>query len=142
VDSTLSVGFLEVNQEANKLVLSQRIAARSQAMSTLEVGQLVQGQIASLKPYGALVSFAGVTGLLHINQISQNYVVSLPNLLKAGQDIKAIIVSLDEQRGRISLSTKVLEKYPGEVLKEFDAVMEDVDNRLQNVGKMLANSEL
>lgn len=142
VDSTLSVGFLEVNQEANKLVLSQRIAARSQAMSTLEVGQLVQGKIASLKPYGAFVSFDGVTGLLHINQISQNYVDSLPNLLKAGQDIKAIIVSLDEQRGRISLSTKVLEKYPGEVLKEFDAVMEDVDNRLQNVGKMLANSEL
>jgi len=142
VDSTLSVGFLEVNQEANKLVLSQRIAARSQAMSTLEVGQLVQGKIASLKPYGAFVSFDGVTGLLHINQISQNYVDSLPNLLKAGQDIKAIIVSLDEQRGRISLSTKLLEKYPGEVLKEFDAVMEDVDNRLQNVGKMLANSEL
>ena len=142
VGQTLSVGFLEVNQENNKLVLSQRLAARSQAMSTLEVGQLVEGQIASLKPYGAFVSFDGVTGLLHINQISQNYVDSLNNLFKAGQDIKAIIVSLDEQRGRISLSTKVLEKYPGEVLKEFDTVMADVDNRLQNVGKMLANSEL
>lgn len=142
VGQTLSVGFLEVNQENNKLVLSQRIAARSQAMSTLEVGRLVEGQIVSLKPYGAFVSFDGVTGLLHINQISQNYVDSLPNLFKAGQDIKAIIVSLDEQRGRISLSTKVLEKYPGEVLKEFDTVMADVDNRLQNVGKMLANSEL
>ncbi|HEY9889436.1 MAG TPA: hypothetical protein V6D02_13610, partial [Candidatus Obscuribacterales bacterium] len=59
-----------------------------------------------------------------------------------GQDIKAIIVSLDEERGRISLSTKVLEKYPGEVLKEFDAVMEDVDNRLQNVGKLIADSDL
>ncbi|NEQ43117.1 MAG: S1 RNA-binding domain-containing protein [Leptolyngbya sp. SIOISBB] len=142
VDTTLSVGFLEVNQEANKLVLSQRIAARSQAMSTLEVGQLVHGNVASLKPYGAFVSFDGVTGLLHINQISQNYVDSLSNLLKAGQDIKAIIVSLDEQRGRISLSTKVLEKYPGEVLKEFDTVMSDVDSRLQNVGKMLASNEL
>lgn len=142
VGTTLSVGFLEVNQEANKLVLSQRIAARSQAMSTLEVGQLVNGKIASLKPYGAFVSFDGVTGLLHINQISQNYVDSLPNLLKEGQAISAIIVSLDEQRGRISLSTKVLEKYPGEILKEFDTVMSDVENRLQNVGKMLANSEI
>ncbi|MEM6520463.1 MAG: S1 RNA-binding domain-containing protein, partial [Cyanobacteria bacterium P01_C01_bin.70] len=131
VGSTLSVGFLEVNQEGNKLVLSQRNAARSQAMSVLEVGQLVQGQIASLKPYGAFVNFEGVTGLLHINQISQNYVDSLPNLFKEGQDIKAIVVSLDESRGRISLSTKVLEKYPGEMLKEFDTVMEDVDSRLQ-----------
>ena len=142
VGTTLSVGFLEVNQDNNKLVLSQRIAARSQAMSTLEIGQLIYGKIASLKPYGAFVSFEGVTGLLHINQISKNYVDSLPNLLQVEQDLKAIIVSLDEDRGRISLSTKVLEKYPGEVLKEFDTVMADAENRLQNVGKLLAESEL
>jgi small subunit ribosomal protein S1 len=142
VGTTLTVGFLEVNQDSNKLVLSQRVAARSQAMSTLEIGQLVSGKIASLKPYGAFINFDGVTGLLHINQISKNYVDSLPNLLTVGQDIKAIIVSLDENRGRISLSTKVLEKYPGEVLKEFDTVMADVENRLQNVGQLLAESDL
>ena len=142
VGNTLSVGFLEVNQDNNKLVMSQRLAARSQAMATLGVGQLVSGKVASLKPYGAFVKFDGVTGLLHINQISQNYVDSLSKLLREGQAIKAIIVSLDESRGRISLSTKVLEKYPGEVLKEFDTVMEDIDNRLQNVGKLLADSEL
>jgi small subunit ribosomal protein S1 len=142
VGTTLTVGFLEVNQDSNKLVLSQRVAARSQAMSTLEIGQLISGKIASLKPYGAFINFDGVTGLLHINQISKNYVDSLPNLLTVGQDIKAIIVSLDENRGRISLSTKVLEKYPGEVLKEFDTVMADVENRLQNVGQLLAESDL
>jgi small subunit ribosomal protein S1 len=142
VGATLSVGFLEVNPDDNKLVLSQRIASRSQAMSTLEIGQLISGKVASLKPYGAFVNFEGVTGLLHINQISKNYVDSLPNLLQVGQDIQAIVVSLDESRGRISLSTKVLEKYPGEVLKEFDTVMADAENRLQNVGKLLAESEL
>lgn len=142
VGNTLSVGFLEVNQDGNKLVLSQRAAARSQAMSSLEIGQLISGSVASLKPYGAFISFEGVTGLLHINQISKNYVDSLSSLLTVGQDIKAIIVNLDEERGRISLSTKVLEKYPGEVLKEFSKVMEDIDNRLQNVGKLLAESDL
>ncbi|MDB9527235.1 S1 RNA-binding domain-containing protein [Oscillatoria sp. CS-180] len=142
VGNTLSVGFLEVNQDDNKLVLSERIAARSQAMSTLEVGQLVTGTVASLKPYGAFVSFEGVTGLLHINQISKNYVDSLQNLLRVGQDIKAIIVNIEEQRGRISLSTKVLEKYPGEVLKDFDTVIADAENRLQNVGQLLAETDL
>ncbi len=142
VGTTLSVGFLEVNQDANKLVLSQRIAARSQAMATLEIGQLISGTVASLKPYGAFVNFEGVTGLLHINQISKNYVDSLPNLLQTGQAIKAIIASIDSGRGRISLSTKVLEKYPGEVLKEFDTVMTDAENRLQSVGKLLAESGL
>ncbi len=141
IGTTLSVGFLEVNPDSNKLVLSQKAAARSQAMSRLEIGQLVEGSVVSLKPYGAFVSFEGVTGLLHINQISKNYVDSLPTLLQVGKPIKAIIVNLDESRNRISLSTKVLEKYPGEVMKEFDTVMADAENRLQNIGKLLAESD-
>lgn len=139
--STLSVGFLEVNPENNKLVLSQKIAARSQVMGRLELGQLITGTVASLKPYGAFINFDGVTGLLHINQISKNYVDSLTALLQVGQAIKAIVINLDESRNRISLSTKVLEKYPGEVLKEFDAVMSDAENRIQDVGKLLAESD-
>jgi len=142
VGSIMLVSFLEVNPEANKLVLSQRAAARSQAMSRLELGQLVEGKVVSLKPYGAFVSFDGVTGLLHINQISKNYVDSVPALLTMGQSVKAIVVNLDEERNRISLSTRVLEKYPGEVLKEFDTVMADAENRLQNVSKVLAESDL
>ena len=94
-----------------------------------------------LKPYGAFVSFEGVTGLLHINQVSKNYVDSLPMVLQVGKPIKAIIINLDEARNRISLSTKVLEKYPGEMMKEFDTVMTDAENRLQNVGKLLAESD-
>ena len=141
VGSTLAVGFLEVSPENNKLVLSQKTAARSRAMSRLEIGQLIVGSVASLKPYGAFISFEGVTGLLHINQVSKNYVDSLPTLLQVGNDIKAIIINLDEARNRISLSTKVLEKYPGEVLKEFDTVMADAENRIQDVGKLLAESD-
>jgi small subunit ribosomal protein S1 len=142
VGQKLTVGFLEVNQTTNKIVLSERQAARAQAMSTLQIGELVTGQVASLKPYGAFVNLGGVTGLLHINQISNNRVDSLANLLTPGQEIKSIIVALDEAQGRISLSTKVLEKYPGEVLKEFDTVMADVENRLQTVGKLLAEGAL
>ncbi|NER84786.1 MAG: S1 RNA-binding domain-containing protein [Leptolyngbya sp. SIO1D8] len=141
VGSTVSVSFLEVSPDKNKLVLSQKAAARSQAMGQLALGQMVVGKVASLKPYGAFVTFDGVTGLLHINQISKNYVDSLPALLQVGQDIKAIIINLDEARNRISLSTKVLEKYPGEVLKEFDTVMIDAENRIQDVGKLLAESD-
>ncbi|MEM9004277.1 MAG: S1 RNA-binding domain-containing protein [Cyanobacteria bacterium P01_F01_bin.86] len=141
VGSNLSVGFLEVNPEKNKLVLSQKAAARSQAMSRLALGQLVEGNIVSLKPYGAFVSFEGVTGLLHINQVSKNYVDSLPALLQVGTPIKAVIINLDEARNRISLSTKVLEKYPGEMMKEFETVMTDAENRIQDVGKLLAESD-
>jgi small subunit ribosomal protein S1 len=141
VGQRLTVGFLEVNPAANKLVMSARMAARSQMMSTLALGQLIDGTVASLKPFGAFVDFDGISGLLHIKQISKNYVESLPTVLQVGQSIKAVVVALDPERNRISLSTKVLEKYPGEVIKEPDAVFADAENRLGDVSRMLNDSE-
>ncbi|HSM83829.1 MAG TPA: S1 RNA-binding domain-containing protein [Nodosilinea sp.] len=141
VGQRLTVGFLEVNPAANKLVMSARLAARSQVMSTLALGQLIEGTVASLKPFGAFVEFDGISGLLHIKQISKNYVESLPTVLKVGQPIKAVVVALDPERNRISLSTKVLEKYPGELLKEADAVFDDAENRLGDISRMLGDSE-
>jgi small subunit ribosomal protein S1 len=141
VGQRLTVGFLEVNPAANKLVMSARLAARSQVMGTLELGQLIEGTVVSLKPFGAFVEFDGISGLLHIKQISKNYVESLPTVLKVGQPIKAVVVALDTERNRISLSTKVLEKYPGELLKESEAVFADAENRLGDVSKVLAESE-
>jgi small subunit ribosomal protein S1 len=48
---------------------------------------------------------------------------------------------LDEERNRISLSTKVLEKYPGEIMKEPEAVFADAENRVGDVSRVLAESE-
>jgi len=141
VGQRLIVGFLEVNPGNNKLVMSARMAARSQVMGRLELGQLIDGTVASLKPFGAFVDFEGITGLLHIKQISKNYVESLPTVLKVGQPIKAVVVGLDPDRNRISLSTKVLEKYPGEILKEAEAVFADAENRLGDISRILAESE-
>jgi small subunit ribosomal protein S1 len=141
VGQRLTVGFLEVNPAANKLVMSARMAARSQMMSTLALGQLIDGTVASLKPFGAFIEFDGISGLLHIKQISKNYVESLPSVLQVGQSIKAVVVALDPERNRISLSTKVLEKYPGEVIKEAEAVFADAENRLADVSRMLNDSE-
>ncbi|PSN19497.1 30S ribosomal protein S1 [filamentous cyanobacterium CCP5] len=141
VGQTLTMGLLEVSPATNKLVLSERIAARSQAMGQLELGQLIEGTVASLKPFGVFVEFNGVTGLLHIKQISKNYVESLPALFQSGQPIKAAVIALDPERNRISLSTRVLEKYPGEILKEMDTVMADAENRAQDVSRMLAESD-
>lgn len=138
---TITVGFLEVSPDTNKLVMSQRVAARSQVMGQLTLGQLIEGQVVSLKPFGAFIEFEGITGLLHIKQISKSYVDSLPTVLSMGQPIKAIIVGLDPERNRISLSTKVLEKYPGELIKEPESVFADAENRIGDISRVLAESE-
>lgn len=138
---TLTASFLEVDPKRNKLVLSNRLAARSASMSQLEVGQLVQGKVTSIRPFGVFVDFEGTTGLLHINQISNKFIESLASVFEVGQSIKALIVDLDEGRGRISLSTKVLESFPGEMLEQMPTVMEEAEARAEKASKKLGRGD-
>ena len=135
---TINVAFLEVNEDNNKLLLSERNAARAVAMSHLNKGDLIEGTVASLKPFGAFVDFGGASGLLHIKQISKSYVSSLGDVLTVGEPIKAVVLNIDEERGRIALSTQVLEKYPGEMTKDKATVMAEAEERAKKAENAIA----
>ncbi|MTJ08710.1 S1 RNA-binding domain-containing protein [Anabaena sp. UHCC 0204] len=126
---TLTAGFLEVNNNTNKLVLSQRLATRSSSFSLLELGQLVEGKITGIQPFGVFVDLNGVSALLHIKQVSQKFIESLEKVFQVGQPIKAVIIDLDEGKGRVAISTRVLENHPGEVVENFAEVMSSAEAR-------------
>ncbi|MBD0309836.1 MAG: 30S ribosomal protein S1, partial [Microcoleus sp. T1-bin1] len=85
IGQSLSVNFLEVDRDREKLVLSQRMATQSNAFRDLQVGQLVEGKVSSIKPFGVFVDLEGVSGLLHIKQVSQKYIDNLGKLFAPGQ---------------------------------------------------------
>jgi small subunit ribosomal protein S1 len=90
-----------------------------------------------LKPFGAFVDFQGNTGLLHVRQISQKPVDAVESILTIGQEVKALIVDLDEGGNRISLSTRVLENFPGEMLENMPEVMNSADSRAPRAANQL-----
>lgn len=135
--SQLTVSFLEVDPDRKKLVLSNRMAEQSSRIGELEIGQLVSGTIADLKPFGAFVKLQGLTGLLHIKEVSQNYIPNLSSVLKIGDSIKAIVLDLDPGRGRVSLSTKVLENRPGEITESLEQVMAEAEIRANRYAEKL-----
>ncbi len=130
IGQLLTVTFIEVNPEKRKLVLSQRDAMRAEALTKLVQGALVPGTIVNMKPYGVFVDLGGVTGLLHIKEVSGTRIDSLNTIFQVGQEIKVVISQVDEYNNRLSLSTKVLEEYPGEILEKFDQVMTTAEERL------------
>ncbi|MEG5032778.1 S1 RNA-binding domain-containing protein [Microcoleus sp. AT3-D2] len=138
IGQSLSVNFLEVDREREKLVLSQRMATQSNAFKDLQIGQLVEGKVSSIKPFGVFVDLEGVSGLLHIKQVSQKYIDNLGKVFAPGQPLKAIVVDLDENRGRISLSTRVLENYPGEMVDKMADVMDTAEERSERARKTLS----
>jgi small subunit ribosomal protein S1 len=137
IGQNLTVTILEADSERNKLVVSQREATRSAGFTRLELGQLVEGKIVSIKPFGIFIDFDGITGLLHIKQVSQSFIESLPAVFQIGQPLKAMIIDLDEGKGRISLSTRVLENYPGEMLEKMAEVMDSAEARAERARQKL-----
>ena len=137
VGKTLAVVIEDLDESRNKLVLSNRKAMRASAMSQLSRGQLIEGKVSSLRPFGAFVDFGGTSGLLHIKEISQKYIGDINSVFQPDQAIKAVIVDIDESRNRISLSTKILENHAGEMLDNREQVFAEAEQRLENNIKQL-----
>lgn len=137
VGQILTANLLEVDSEKKKLILSQRNIVQAAAMNELALGELVEGKVVKIQPYGVFVDLNGVTGLLHIKQISNQHIDSLFNLFQVGESIKVMIAEVDEVKKRISLSTKILEEYPGEIIEDKAKLMNDAENRQEKAKKKL-----
>ena len=142
VGEDLPLKFLEVDEERNRLVLSHRRALVERKMNGLEVGQVVRGSVRGIKPYGAFIDIGGVSGLLHISEISHDHIDTPHSVFGVNDELKVMIIDLDAERGRISLSTKQLEPEPGDMLKNRDIVFEKAEEMAEKYRqKLLAEAE-
>ncbi|WP_414566682.1 MULTISPECIES: 30S ribosomal protein S1 [unclassified Anabaena] len=127
VGEELPLKFLEVDEERNRLVLSHRRALVERKMNRLEVGEVVIGTVRGIKPYGAFIDIGGVSGLLHISEISHEHIDTPHSVFNVNDEVKVMIIDLDAERGRISLSTKQLEPEPGDMIKNRDLVYDKAE---------------
>ena len=133
----LPLKFLEVDEERNRLVLSHRRALVEKKMNRLEVGEVVIGSVKGIKPYGAFIDIGGVSGLLHISEISHEHIETPHNVLNVNDQMKVMIIDLDSERGRISLSTKALEPEPGDMLTDPQKVFNKAEEMAAKYKQML-----
>jgi len=141
VGKTIGVTFLEVNPDTRKLVLSEKKATTAARFQDLQVGQLVEGQVVSIKPYGLFVDLGGVSGLLHQSAITAGMLRDLREVFNQGDRVKALITELDPGRGRIALNTALLEGPPGELLVARDQVMAEAEDRANRARTVLRQQE-
>lgn len=111
---TIEVTVITADEETHRLVLSGREAARekkqeetNKKIAKCEVGAVIKGTVETLKDYGAFVELEnGLTGLLHISQISTKRIKHPGAVLKEGQEVRVKIIST--ANNKISLSMKEL----------------------------------
>jgi small subunit ribosomal protein S1 len=99
------------------------------------VGSVVKGNIISIKDYGIFIEvMRGVEGLVHISEISwTDRITDLNKNYKVGQDIEAVVVSLERKNRRMSLSIKQLEKNPWDAVLEQYKAGQKVSGKVTNI---------
>ena len=125
VGQELPVKVIEVERQRRRLVLSYRLAEReyragrkAQLFEELEVGAVIEGEVRSLRPFGAFVDIGGADGLLHVSEIGWTPVSHPRDVLKVGERIQVEVLRLDPERSRIALSRKRLLSNPWESIEE------------------------
>jgi small subunit ribosomal protein S1 len=122
VGKTFKFKVLKFNRKRNNIVLSRRSiletereAKRSETLSAIAEGNVMEGMVKNITEYGIFVDLGGVDGLLHITDISWGRVKHPSELYAVGDTIKVKILSFDENNERVSLGMKQLVPDPWSV---------------------------
>ena len=141
VNKTLKVAFLEVNPESKKLVLSEKKAILLQKFEKLKLGQLIEGKVLAVKPYGFFIDLGGTSGLLHQSSLTKGNIRDLREIFVEGESVRALITEIDREKGRIGLNTALLENSPGELLIDKEKVMNESNERAQKAQSLFQGKD-
>ena len=113
IGTTLRLKVVELDQEANKVILSQRAVLdeevdmqKKTTLESLNIGDIVEGTVQRLTDFGAFVDIGGIDGLVHISQLAHHRVETPSEVVKEGETVKVKILSVDPENSRVSLSIK------------------------------------
>ena len=138
IGDTITVQVLSFDKDNEKISLGIKQLEGNpwqELPESVTVGSRVKGAIASITDYGLFIEIAkGVEGLVHISEVSWTDRISdLHKLYKVGDEIEALVVSLDKENRRMSLSIKQLDKNPWDVIADNLAMNQRVRGRVSNV---------
>lgn len=135
---------VEIDAANARLILSRKAAAAAEraeklteAFSRLSEGEVVEGTVVRLADFGAFVDLGGIDGLVHVSEISHDRVSNPADVLKKGDKVNVKILSLDQEKGRISLSIKATQPGPWDKLAAeapAGTVLEGTVKRLKEFG--------
>lgn len=119
VGKPFHVRVINVDQGGKKIIFSEKAAIeeqRAQAMQTLKVGDVVEGNVSGILTYGLFVTFNGIEGLVHVSEIDWGHVNNPHKHARIGDKVTVQIIGIEGEK--ISLSMKRLKPNPWQVLAD------------------------
>jgi len=147
VGQEIDVVVLDINREKERvsLGLKQKLANPWDSIEAkYPVGAKVKGRVVNLVPYGAFVELEpGVEGLVHVTELSWTKRIAKPaDVLKADQEIEAVVLGINRNEQKISLGIRQLETNPWDQVAEKYPVGSHVKGKIRNLTSYGAFVEL
>ena len=111
-------------------------------MADYKVGDIANGTVVRLVPFGAFVDIGGVDGLIHISDISWRRINHPSEVLSEGQVVEVNIKAIDEEKQKISLGYKRIEDNPWEIFKSKYAIGDTVSCKVVRIASFGAFAEI
>lgn len=127
VGKTITCEVIEIDRERQRVVVSrkavekrERESLRERRAATLKVGQVVQGRVTRIEPYGAFVAFGrGMEGLIHVSNLAHERVDHPTDVVELGESLEAKVLYVRNGGSRIGLGLKQMHEDPWRVVERL-----------------------
>ena len=125
VGKNMEFKVVKINHEFKNVVVSHKAlieadieVQKKEIISQLEKGQVLEGVVKNVTSYGVFIDLGGVDGLIHITDLSWSRINHPSEVVELDQKLNVVILDFDDNKSRIQLGLKQLEKHPWEALGE------------------------
>ncbi|MGO3654516.1 MAG: 30S ribosomal protein S1, partial [Sphingobacterium sp.] len=140
VGKTMEFKVVKINHEFKNVVVSHKVLIeddlenqKSEIVSKLEKGQVLEGTVKNITDFGVFIDLGGVDGLLHITDISWGRIEHPREVLSLDETINVVVLDFDDEKKRIALGLKQLTEHPWESLDENLEIGAKVKGRIVTV---------
>lgn len=140
VGKTMDFKVVKINESIKNAVVSHKALIesdleqqRTEIISKLEKGQVLEGTVKNITDFGAFLDLGGVDGLLYITDISWGRIKHPSDVLQNGQKLNVVVLDFNDDKKRISLSLKALTPHPWDVLPADVQPGSEVEGKIVNI---------
>lgn len=140
VGEMIKTKIIELDREKNKIVLSEKMVTqardlelRDKTLKSVKEGDVIEGEVSGLAPFGIFVNAQGLEGLVHLSELSWDKVEKIEDIYNVGDKVKVMVIGVYDGGKRVAYSIKRLQKDPwAEVIAKY-TVGDVVEGEVQKV---------
>lgn len=132
--------IIELDREKNRIILSEKMVTqardlekRAQTLKKVKEGDILQGTVSGITPFGIFVNAQGLEGLVHLSELSWDKVEDIGAIYSVGDKVEVMVIGLTDGGKRVAYSVKRLQQDPWSMAISQFKVGDVVDGEVQKV---------